>query len=316
MGRNLRSAKKIVDKTYKDIKSIKIQGATNVAMAVCEALRDYSATAKFDSYSEFLKGLKEAGKVLLSARATEPMADNVVEFFLYQFKGRRMKPEKAQELLAGAAKDFMKEVGKNKTKIKNAGRRLIAPDDNIFTHCHSGTVIHILEAAKAQGKNFEVFQTETRPLYQGHKTAQDLLDAKIKDTLVVDSAGPYLISSQSDFHVDKLLLGCDAITMDGGCVNKVGSYGLSLAAHENKVPVYIVTQALKINEDVRNLKMLKIEKRPASEIWPHAPKRLRIFNPAFDKIPAHFITGYVTEFGIMSPAQLIEHIKREYKWLF
>jgi len=309
MNKNLREV-------HSKIKKIKIQGATNVALAVCEALRGYSATAQFDSYSDFLKGLKEAGKFLLSARATEPMADNVVEFFLYQFKGRRMKPEKAQELLAGTAKDFIKQVGKNKTKIKNAGRRLIAPADNVFTHCHSGTVIHILEAAKAQGKSFEVFQTETRPLYQGHKTAKDLLEAKIKDTLVVDSAGPYLISSMSDFQVDKLLLGCDAITMDGGCVNKVGSHGLALAAHENKVPVYIVTQALKINEDVKNLKMLKIEKRAASEVWAHAPKRLRIFNPAFDKIPAQFITGYITEFGIMSPAQLIEHIKREYKWLF
>lgn len=311
--------KKAILQTYRDIKSIKIQGATNVALSVAKALKKLSNETEVKNSSELIREISKAGKYLVSARDTEPMADNVVEFIVYYLKKNKdLSVKELKQVLKDEIDYFFALVEKNNENIIRAGEKLIKSGDKVFTHCHSSTVVKILVSAKKNKKRFEVFQTETRPLYQGHKTANDLRRSGIKDTLVVDSAAPYLISKVSGdrFMVDKLIIGCDAIARDGSCVNKIGSFGLALTAFLNKIPVYIATQALKINEDAENLKFIKIEQREAKEVWRNAPKGLKIYNPAFDRIPAEFITGYVTEFGVLSPEKLINKIKATYPWLW
>jgi len=309
---------KIIEQTYKDIKSIKIQGATNVALSVAKVLKKYSKELDVKTSAQLIKEIAQAGNYLVSARATEPMADNVVEFIVFYLKKNKdLSVKDLKRVLNSEIEYFFTLVEQNNKKIVKNGEKLIKFGDKVFTHCHSSTVIKVLVAAKKNKKNFQVFQTETRPLYQGHKTAMDLKKAGIKDTLVVDSAAPYLISkiSGNKFIIDKLIIGCDAISRDGSCVNKVGSFGLALAAFLNKVPVYVATQSLKINEDAKNLKAVKIEQREAREVWQNAPKGLKIFNPAFDKVPAEIITGYITEFGVVKPKDLMKKIKKNYQWL-
>jgi len=310
---------KNIEAVFQDIKSIKIQGATNVAKAVAKALREYAKHLENKKSSEFIREIALAGKYLVSARVTEPMADNVVEFVLYYLKKNKdQEITDLKRVLQDAIDYFFVLVAQNERKIITSGEKIIKFGDKVFTHCHSSTVINILLAAKRNKKNFEVFQTETRPLYQGHTTARDLLRANIKDTLVVDSAAPFLISraSGNKFNVDKLILGCDAIARDGSCVNKVGSFALALTAFLNKIPVYIATQTLKLNEDAKNLKAIKVEVREAREVWEKAPRGLKIYNPAFDKIPAELITGYITEFGLIKPKVMVDKVKTNYPWIW
>jgi len=73
-------------------------------------------------------------------------------------------------------------------KINRKVLKLIKNGDVIFTHCHSTNVAKALIYAKKKGKRFEVYNTETRPLYQGRKTARQLRKAKIKVTMFIDSA--------------------------------------------------------------------------------------------------------------------------------
>jgi len=309
---------KQIIKIYNDIKSIKIQGATNVAIAVGKGIKVESGKWKDESSVKFKKQIREVGKYLLSARITEPMAENVVQFVLYQLrKSKSRDVSELKKVVADSVDYFLSLIEKNEKKIMKKGQTLIKFGDKVFTHCHSSTVIKVLLAAKKNKKRFEVFQTETRPLYQGHKTARDLAKFRIKDTLVVDSAAAYLISkvSGNKFEIDKLIIGCDAISRDGSCVNKVGSFGLALTAFLNKVPVYVATQSLKIDDDAKNLKAVKIEQRNAREVWSGAPKGLKIYNPAFDKVPAELITGYITEFGVVKPKDLFNEMKKQYGWI-
>ncbi len=308
-----------ITQTYRDIKLIKIQGATNIALAVGKALKKYAKDLTAISKRDFVQKISSAGKYLVGARDTEPMADNVVEFIVYQLnKTKTTEVRELKSVLADSIDYFFDLVNKNDLQIIKHGERLIKFGDKVFTHCHSSTVMKVLLAARKNKKRFEVFQTETRPLYQGRRTAAELLKNKIKDTMVVDSAAPYLISKISGprFQIDKLIIGCDAISRDGSCVNKVGSFGLALVAFLNKVPVYVVTQALKINEEAKNLKAIKIEQRSAREVWNGAPKDLKIYNPAFDKVPVELITGYICEFGVVKPENLIKKIKKDYSWLW
>lgn len=306
-------------KTFDQIKTIKIQGATNVAIATAKALSAYGKTLKTDKQKEFNREIKKAGRYLLTARATEPMADNVVEFINFYLKKNKDLPiRELKKVLQDSVEYLLTIIAQNNKKIEKRGEKLIRFGDKIFTHCHASTVLRIFEVAKKNKKRFEVFQTETRPLYQGHKTAKDLLKMKIKNTLVVDSAAPFLLSklSGTKFNVDKLIIGCDAIAKDGSCVNKIGSYGLALTAYLNKIPVYVATQALKMNEDAASLRAVRIEQRSAREVWSGAPKEMKIYNPAFDKIPAEFIKGYICEFGIVKPENMLKKVKTNYKFLF
>jgi methylthioribose-1-phosphate isomerase len=104
-----------------------------------------------------------------------------------------------------------------------------------------------------------VYNTETRPLYQGHKTAKDFLDAGMKITMVVDSSAPFILDPHNPFglSINAVIIGCDAIKLNGDVINKVGSYSIVHAAYDNKIPVYIAGNLLKT--DVRD--SIQIETR-------------------------------------------------------
>ena len=137
----------------KDIKDIKIQGAVNVARKGLEA------------YS--LKPGKESIKKLLSLRPTEPMLRNVLEY--------------AERF---SAEDSFKMIDRHYEKIINYGKSFIKNKRKIFTHCHSSTVINVLKL----NKKLTVFNTETRPLYQGRRTGEELNKAGINVVNIVDAA--------------------------------------------------------------------------------------------------------------------------------
>lgn len=193
------------NKICKDIKGLKVQGATNVAIEGVKALR--------------LKRDKASVKKLLGLRATEPMLRNAVKFVLKDFDRNYNK-----------ALSHFSEAEKKMVEI---GSRIINDGDKVFTHCHSFTVVKILVEAKRQGKKFEVYNTETRPLFQGRKTATELAKAKIKVTHFIDSGARIALKK-----ADIMLLGADAITSSGKVANKIGSEMFAVIAKSYGVPVY------------------------------------------------------------------------------
>jgi len=306
-----------IDQVYKKIVNIEIQGATNIAEAVLKTLKKVSKDKRLKNPRELIRQVHKAGYYLSRARETEPMAENAARFVEYHLNQNNDLDIKKLRVLIGRGIDsFLFNIMTNKKKIREIGEKLIKNNNNVFTHCHSSTAMSILEAAKKKRKKFHVFNNETRPLFQGRTTSKELLDMKIKNTQVVDSAGPFFVSPYSKgYDMDILILGCDAIALDGTAVNKIGSFGLALAAREAKIPVYIATQSLKLDIEAKHLKQLEIEKRDAKEIWPRAPKGLEIINYAFDIIPANYITGYITEFGVIKPRYLAKKVFKKHLFL-
>ncbi len=184
---------------------------------------------------------------------------------------------------------------------------------NIVTHCHSSSVVNILVEAHKQKKYIHVYNTETRPLYQGRKTSIDLAKAGVPDTMITDDAAPFFVDNvyESDIHIDMVIIGSDAIKMDGSVYNKIGSFSIALAARHSKIPVYVVGSLTKV--DMENAVI--IEKRSGKELRPEAPKGLEILNYAFDKVPAKFITGIITEHGIIKPKDIKKMVKKYYPWM-
>lgn len=258
------------NKIVRDIKSIKIQGARNVAKAAVKAY--------------FLVPSKESKRVLLKSRPTEPMMENVLD----------MASEGIPKSEILRHFDFAQE------KINKNLFKLIGNKKVFFTHCHSTNVSNALSYAKKKGKKFEVYNTETRPLFQGRKTAKDLRRAGIKVTMFVDSAvGIALGKEQGTKKVSMAFLGADALTKDG-VINKVGSEVVARIAKQEKIPFYIVADSWKFTKD-----KVPIEQRKLNEVWDKAPEKIKIKNPAFEFIDKKYISGIVTEYGVMKYGEFV-----------
>ncbi len=259
----------------KDIKSIKIQGARNVAKVGLRAYEMFSSS--------------RVKKKILNLRKTEPMLENILDL-----------AEKGV-----SEKEILRHFEFAQNKINKSVLKLIRDKNVLFTHCHSTNVTGALIYSKKKGKKFEVYNTETRPLFQGRKTAKELRKARIKVTMFVDSAlGIALSKEQGTKKVNKVFLGADALTKDG-VINKVGSEVVARIAKQEKIPVYIVADSWKFtNEDV------PIEQRKLNEVWDKAPKGMKIKNPAFEFVDKKYITGIITERGLEKYWEFLRGMKK------
>ncbi len=267
--------RKVFNKISKDIKEIKIQGARNIAR---KALYAYSLIPTESSI-----------KKLMSLRSTEPMLVNVLR------KARKGDIKKIESHFDSA----QKEINKLALKIINNG-------DVIYTHCHSTNVTNALIYAKKKGKKFEVYNTETRPIFQGRKTARDLSKAGIKVTMFVDSAMDIALSKRGKTkRADKIFLGADAL-LKKGIINKVGSGMLGKLAKINKIPLYVLADSWKYSS-----KEVKIEERDFYEVWEKLPKKsqIKIRNPAFGLLKKRFITKIISELGSMKYSEFLKKVK-------
>lgn len=293
-----------LEKVYQELKTLKIQGATAVAEAIAESLVLY--TQKRQGRLRF----KKVADYLLSARPTEAMAQNGVNYILSPLAAT--SPSQRKEVISTRGREFSQIVEGTKELVSQAGTKLIESPQVIFTHCHSTSVEGVLEKAKELGKEFRVINTETRPLFQGRITADRLLESGIPVTMIIDSAGPFLLSSFTPDKIDFLIIGADAVLSDGSAVNKIGSLGLSLAADQGGVPIYVAASFLK---SYFYAEKIELERRPPKEIWSDAPAGLNIINMAFNRVPANYITGFITEAGIIKPKDFFKKALDFYPWL-
>lgn len=263
------------NKILKDIKSVKIQGARNIAK---NALLAYS-----------LFPTKKSKDKLLNLRPTEPMMENVLDL--------AEKNHDYKKILSHF--DFAQD------KINKEVFSLLKNNDIIFTHCHSTNVVNSLVFAKKKGKKFSVYNTETRPLFQGRKTAEELRKAKIPVTMFVDSAlGVALSGEDKNKKPTKVFLGADALTKKG-IINKIGSEVIARIAREEKIPVYIIADSWKFTK-----KKVPQEQRKLNEVWDNAPKGIKVKNPAFEFVKKKYISGIITEFGLMKCREFLKNMKK------
>ena len=307
----------LIQNTYQDIKSIKIQGATNVALATTNTTIDWlkANQHRLKQYSnkEIINITIAIIKHLAYARPNEPLAVNALRYFLFYSQDLVDSPLNIVSGIQNILEQYLALIQDSKKELIKWALPLLVPTSILFTHCHSSTAEKvIIESNKLKPKT--VIATETRPLYQGRITARNLTKHNVQTIMIVDSASAYFISDTSYLDVDAVLLGADQILSNGATVNKVGSFSISLSSHVFKKPLYIVSPSLKF-DPTTDTKHLQIELRPAKEIWKSAPKELKIINPAFELIPPQFITGFITELGVLKPHELEPAVKEAYPWI-
>ena len=306
---------KNVSQVVEGIKAIKIQWATNIAKAAFEILSKELKRQQFESFSEAYEFTVHAMKMLEDARPTEPMLFNWMSYIYSYIEKVKEKVDLKLflETIQEASDTYFNMITDTAEKAIQNWTWIINNWDAVFTYCHSSSAIKTILANKKDWVDFVVFNWETRPLYQWHKTAMDFLNAWVKVTMVTDNAAPFIIDDGDPMWLDIncVVIGCDALKTDWSVINKIWSFWICFTAYHSKIPVYIAGNLLKtdIHDDVH------IETRNPEEVWPDKPKELEIINFAFDQIPAKYITGIITEFWIIKPSELGKTVKEHYPWM-
>ena len=298
---DLKNIKKVAD----NIQNIFIQWATNIAREACKIMEKKFRGSKFNSKKEMKDFFIKSSNLLIKARETEPLLRNAIKYAKSKLKNWATADE-----IADSFAEYLSWIENEEEIRPSIWAEIIHDWDNIFTHCHSKSVIDILVKARNDWKKIHVYNTETRPLYQWRKTSKDLLNAGIPDTMVVDSSAWFFIDNTQWNTVDikEIFLWSDCIKPDWTVINKIWSFSIGLSAWNSWVPLYVVWSLLKIDV-VDNI---WIETRSWKELRPDAPDWLNIINFAFDRIPHKCITWIITEFGINRPENLMREVEKHY----
>ena len=106
-----------------------------------------------------------------------------------------------------------------------------------------------------------------------------------------------------------VLVGADRIAANGDVANKIGTYGVALAARAHGVPFYVAAPSSTVDVATPDGAAIPIEERAAEEVAAlggrrTAPAGVRVWNPAFDVTPAALVTAIITDRGVFAPADV------------
>jgi methylthioribose-1-phosphate isomerase len=214
----------------------------------------------------------------------------------------------ADDPLAEARQVVAEDLERNR-RLGAAGARLIPEEAWVLTHCNTGslacvgygTALGVIRAAHEQGRRPSVWVDETRPVLQGTRlTAWELGRLGIPYRVIPDGLAASLMASR---EVGAVVVGADRIAANGDVANKVGTYGLAVAARHCGVPFYVAAPLPTFDPSLPDGTAIPIEQRPDEEVLEIAGRRLapagaRAENRAFDITPADLVTAYITEEGI------------------
>ncbi len=298
-----------VTETSEKIKSMEIRGAGRIARAAADALRSHALSATTSDQQAFKREMELAAGTLVATRPTAVSLPNAVHFVMRGLANQTTAAG-ARDAVVSRADEFIRSSQHAVEKIAQFGSRHIRDGDTILTHCNSEVALACIVEAHRSGKEIEVFATEVRPRNQGLITIRTLNDAGIKTSFIVDSAVRSFIHD-----VDLVIVGADAVTVNGAVVNKIGTSQVAHTAAEARVNVLVAAETYKFAPRTVIGELIRIEERAPGEVLPdeiaRTLKNVTVRNPAFDVTPAEYVDLIITEQGAIPP-QMAYVIIREY----
>lgn len=294
------------------IKGMIIRGAPAIGVAAAMGVALGAQAIIADTYESFSRQLENVCDVL---GRTRPTAVNLF-WGLERMKqvAEENRGKSLDQIRVLLKKEAIRIEQEDLTICKNIGKwgaTLIPEGATVLTHCNAGglatagygTALGVIRAAHEAGKKIQVYADETRPWLQGARlTAWELIKDGIPTTLITDNMAGFFMNRG---EITCCVVGADRIAANGDTANKIGTYSVAVLAHENNIPFYVAAPISTLDLSLSDGSKIPIEERPSSEVT-HikgigiAPEGVRVRNPAFDVTPARYITGIITENGIVS----------------
>jgi translation initiation factor eIF-2B subunit delta len=292
-GRPLATSSSVIEEVLQEIKADTHSGAAELVKRGAKLLLDMLKQGGPDETEE----IKAVGQALLDAQpAMAPMV-NLVNHLFHAIDALQ-DPITISEKGRTAVQGFLDSLITAPEKIKGHALPLLKGKSRVMTHSYSSTVLKVLGQAPVS----EIICPESRPLAEGVRTAKELGAKGIAVRLVTDFAAFSLVG-----ECDLVMVGADAVSLEG-VINKIGTYGLALAAKAKGVPFYILAGMEKFLPPPLS-HALRIEKRDPKEITKETIPHVEAENVYFDFTPLALITGVVTEQGVIAGDKVAEVLK-------
>jgi len=296
------------------IRNMTIRGAPAIGAAAAFGLALAANQSTAVSRDALVADLRSAASLLKASRPTAVNLAWAVDRVIAVAASTAASPDGVRAVvLAEARKIADEDVEINKSMAKH-GAELIDDGDTVIHHCNTGalatvdwgTALGVIRFAHEQGKRVHVLVDETRPRLQGARlTAWELGQYGIPYEIISDNMSGYFLKAGL---AQKVFFGADRVAANGDVANKIGTYMLSLAADDNRVPVYAVVPTSTIDLSLAHGDLIPIEERDPGEVLDLqfkgervAPLEAQARNPAFDVTPNRLITAIVTENGVVYP---------------
>ncbi|MCX6276998.1 MAG: S-methyl-5-thioribose-1-phosphate isomerase [Bacteroidetes bacterium] len=299
------------------IRSMMVRGAGAIGAIAGFAMAQAVLASSENNFLEFISHAK------LEIEATRPTARNL----FYATEKVFNAAIKSREAAVIAAQEIANRDAADSQRIGQFGNELIREGMNIETHCNAGwlafvdygTALSPIYLAHEEGKKIFVYADETRPRSQGARlTAWELNQAGVPHAIIPDNAGAWLMSLGK---IDMVIVGADRIAANGDTANKIGTLEKAIAAKEYGIPFYVAAPTSTFDAACPDGSSIPIEERSEDEVLymdgvNSAGNREKILvcspgshaiNPSFDVTPARFISGIITEKGIIKPDQQSIH---------
>jgi methylthioribose-1-phosphate isomerase len=296
------------------IREMAVRGAPAIGAAAAFGLALAARDSRAASTPQLLNDLESAAAVLRAARPTAVNLGWAVGRILGAARRFTGTVDELRRFVLGEAQRLADEDVAINRRMSEFGAALLHDGDTIIHHCNTGalatvdwgTALGVIRTAHEQGKRVRVLVDETRPRLQGSRlTAWELEKYGIPYEIITDNMAGYFLSRG---EAQCVLFGADRVAANGDVVNKVGTYMLALAAHDNGVPAYAVVPTSTIDLTIPDGRHIPIEERDAAEVLEievdgetASPSGARARNPAFDVTPGRLISAIVTENGIVRP---------------
>lgn len=296
------------------IREMVVRGAPAIGAAAAFGLALAAQNSHARTFSELRDDLDAAARVLQAARPTAANLVWALNRIRKAFAENNSSLDELRATILAEAQRIADEDVVINQRMAAHGAALINDGDIVLHHCNTGslatvdwgTALGVIRMAHESGKQVHVLVDETRPRLQGARlTAWELENNGISYEIICDNAaGHFLRTGQ----VNKVFVGADRVAANGDVANKIGTYMLALAAHDNDVPFYPVVPTSTVDLSLSHGDLIPIEERDPREVLylkvgdqVVAPKGAKARNPAFDITPNRLITAIVTENGLVFP---------------
>lgn len=283
-------------------KEVRSAGIAGVLLAEC--VRDYCNNSKVSECKSFKKDIKNICNLYITSRPNAIPLRNCSKYIVDLLNDEILKKNisEIKFYIKNKCEKYIEYTKNATSQIGNFGNTLIQNDDNLLTYGYSEPVLAILNEIWDSEKNINLTVVETHARSpEGIKTAIYAKNLGFSVKFVSDSAIGEVIEK-----IDKILLGCEGINLDGSIISTIGTKTIAILSKEFGKKVYVAGETLKINYESE----FKIENRPISEIINNENLKYElellgvdIFNPSSDKTPSKYIYKIITEKGIINPIE-------------
>lgn len=287
-------------------------GDVAVAVAAIAALTSVIRASESSTIMGLERELREAAAALQRCNPTAiSLAAGCDLFLRYTTRSSALEASgdfaTVKRRLIARGQRFAETSKRARATIAELGERFVRPGSTVLVHGHSRVVLSLLRRAAADGIRFSAVVTEGRPDETGLSMARALREVAADVTVILDAAVAHGME-----RVDLVLVGAEAVAENGGVINKLGTYGVALAAKAHGVPVYVAAESYKF----ARLYPLRQADLPAErkqvDFGPLLPPDVLVDNPSRDYTPPKYISLLFTDLGVLTPAAVSDELIQLY----